>query len=139
MDSNFFYKTFVDLFLTKSTTTTTTVMGFDIIEINLVLSISLPHSACFSLQDGATEWHYSLTYTNHLQTANKLFLSMLFWCPQPNKLRAVCVPTPINCSPHQQSMCGVPTPIVCFFLCGSPTLQKNVVLCLCHTQLWLGF
>ena len=95
--------------------------------------------ASSSLQDGATEWHYSLAWTPphpihrlrnrptpHPPTA-KLFLSMLYSVPTSTKY--VSPPSEYmiflepNCFPPQKSMCGVPPPSICFLsmLCSVPT------------------
>ena len=99
----------------------------DIAALGSILDSHSENLASFSLQDGATEWHYFLVWTTphpptHPPTA-KLFLSML--CDVPTPIRYV------RC-PHLNKVCAVSPPSsICFFLCGVPPL--------CHTWLCLRF
>ena len=87
--------------------------------------------ASFSLQDGATEWHYFLVWTTHPQLsfssqccAVSPPLIRYVRCPHPNKVCAV--------SPPQSGMCGVPPFQYMFFSVRCPPP-------LCHTWLCLRF
>ena len=67
--------------------------------------------ASSNLQDGATKWYYSLQEpTRPDQTTQLSFSFNVVRCPHP------------NCSPHQQSMCGVPPSQYIFVLCGVPPM-----------------
>ena len=91
-----------------------------------------------SLQDGATNWYYFLTWTTPHPPTAKLCLSMLCGVPTPivPPINKVCAVSPLPffyvvwcphpmCYPRQQSMCSVPPSSIRFFCAVSP--HPNVV------------
>ena len=76
----------------------------------------------FSLQDGATEWHYFLTWTIHPPTHSWAF------CCAVSRLPVFVLSHP-NYSPNKKSVCSFT-----FFCALFP--HPNIILCLCNLCVW---